>query len=236
MPNIYDPTFVRKLFNQMSSSYERMNYITSLGFSFIWRKQFIHSIPPDNRNINVLDLLSGMGENWDFLTKRYPNATFSAIDFSEKMVEYSEVKNRTYYNNRFEIFKQDILNQQLPENQFDIVTCAFGLKTFNESQLTQIAQNLAKSLKKNGKIAFIEISVPPNKTLHFLYRFYLSRIIPVLGYLFLGNPSDYRLLWIYTENFKNCQKVKQIFEENGLSITYKSYFYGCASGFTGYKL
>lgn len=41
MENIYDPEFVKGLFNRMSNSYERMNFITSFGFSIRWRRQFL---------------------------------------------------------------------------------------------------------------------------------------------------------------------------------------------------
>ena len=64
MQNIYEPDFVKKLFNQMSGSYERMNFITSFGFSIIWRKQFLNKLHSSQENINVIDLLSGLGENW----------------------------------------------------------------------------------------------------------------------------------------------------------------------------
>ena len=73
MNNIYEPEFVKKLFNQMSSSYERMNYITSFGFSIRWRKQFLDKLGKSDENLNVIDLLSGLGENWTFLKNNFPN-------------------------------------------------------------------------------------------------------------------------------------------------------------------
>ncbi|WP_159636841.1 class I SAM-dependent methyltransferase [Sphingobacterium composti Ten et al. 2007 non Yoo et al. 2007] len=235
MLNIYDPAFVKKLFNRMSASYERMNYITSLGFSLIWRHQFIDTIKTSDQPVQVLDLLSGLGENWSILLKKFPNGKFVALDFSESMIQSSSKKNHKKLNNRFLILQQDILANELHEGKYDIITCAFGLKTFDEEQLQQLAKRVFNALKKDGKFSFIEISMPPNKILCFFYKLYLSKIIPVLGSLFLGNPSDYKLLWVYTEKFKNCNKAKLIFEENGLHVKYKSYFFGCATGLIGTK-
>ncbi|WP_317129221.1 class I SAM-dependent methyltransferase [Empedobacter tilapiae] len=76
MNDIYDPNFVKKLFNKMSSSYERMNYITSFGFSIIWRKQFIKTLNRKRSKIKVLDLLSGLGENWSYLKNRFQMQNF----------------------------------------------------------------------------------------------------------------------------------------------------------------
>ncbi len=235
MKDIYEPEFVKKLFNQMSGSYERMNYITSFGFSIRWRKQFIQKIPQTQRDIKVIDLLSGLGENWNHLLKQFPDAQFYALDFSEAMVTKSSAKNAKL-KNRFEISQQNLLKYKTDSDAFDVVTCAFGLKTFNEEQLESIARIIHCILKENGRFSFIEVSKPENKFIYYLYRIYLGKMIPVLGKLFLGNPENYKMLWVYTEKFGNCKKVTEIFERNHLKVNYESYFYGCATGISGMKV
>ena len=86
MHNIYEPEYVRRLFNRMSASYERMNYITSFGFSIRWRRQFIADLASDQKDIRVIDLLSGLGENWSTLLRQLPNASFTALDFPYRLV------------------------------------------------------------------------------------------------------------------------------------------------------
>ena len=44
MERIYDPKFVEALFDKMSNSYSKMNYITSFGFSERWRRQCVAAI------------------------------------------------------------------------------------------------------------------------------------------------------------------------------------------------
>lgn len=229
--DIYEPEFVKKLFNEMSSSYERMNFITSFGFSIIWRKQFINKLVSSNSELHVIDLLSGLGENWRFLMKKYPNAKFTALDFSEEMVNKSKVN----APKKFNVIQQDILKHNLLEKEFDIVTCAFGLKTFNDDQLDCLAKTVHHILKDDGGFTFIEISSPKHKLLLRLYRFYLGSVIPILGKLFLGNPNDYKMLWTYTENFGDTKKVKEIFENNNLNVKFHRYFFGCATGISGNK-
>ncbi|WP_435522906.1 class I SAM-dependent methyltransferase [Chryseobacterium indoltheticum] len=73
----------------MSGSYERMNYITSFGFSIRWRKQFLNKLGKSEQKLNIIDLLSGLGENWAYLNQ---NFTFSALDFSEEMISQSKKK------------------------------------------------------------------------------------------------------------------------------------------------
>jgi len=236
MKNIYDPDYVKKLFNQMSGSYERMNYITSFGFSIRWRRQFLKKLGRSTVNLNVIDLLSGLGENWYYLKKSFPKSNFSALDFSEKMVENSKIKSEKIFNGDLNLLCEDILKNNLQSEHYDIISCAYGLKTFNTEQIEILAREISRILKTKGKFSFVEVSKPQNRFLYFCYKLYLSKIIPVLGKLFLGDPSDYKMLWIYTEKFENSKKVKDIFEKYGLKATYEKYFFGCASGISGEKI
>jgi demethylmenaquinone methyltransferase/2-methoxy-6-polyprenyl-1,4-benzoquinol methylase len=212
-----------------------MNYITSFGFSIRWRKQFLNKLGKSDENLNVIDLLSGLGENWTYLKQSFPNSTFSALDFSEKMILNSKNKGNKVFKNNLNLLCEDILESNLESNSFDIISCAYGLKTFNEAQLEILAKEIFRILKPNGKFSFVEVSKPRNRFLYYPYRFYLSKIIPVLGKLFLGNPEDYKMLWIYTENFKNCSRAQEIFEKNGLNVHSENYFYGCATVIYGTK-
>lgn len=236
MSDIYEPKFVKQLFNQMSGSYERMNYITSFGFSIRWRKQFLNKLGKSEQNLNIIDLLSGLGENWAYLKQNFPNATFHALDFSEEMISHSRNKGNKVFKNQLNLLCENILQSNLESNSFDIISCAYGLKTFNEQQLEILAQEISRILKPNGKFSFVEVSKPKNRLLYYPYSFYLSKVIPVLGKLFLGNSNDYKMLWVYTENFGNCIWVQEIFEKYNLQVNFENYFYGCATGIYGEKL
>lgn len=233
--NIYEPEFVKKLFNQMSSSYERMNYITSFGFSIRWRKQFLNKLGKSEENLKVIDLLSGLGENWTFLKRNFPNSSFYALDFSENMINYAKPKGKKVFQEKLNVICANILENKLESNSFDIISCAYGLKTFNEEQLNIIAKEVHRILKPNGKFSFVEVSKPKNKVLLYLYGFYLGKIIPILGQVFLGNSEDYKMLWIYTKKFQDAKNVKEIFQKYNLEIEFNEYFGGCATGINGKK-
>ncbi|WP_206365161.1 class I SAM-dependent methyltransferase [Sphingobacterium corticibacterium] len=233
--NIYEPAFVKKMFNRMSSSYERMNYITSFGFSIRWRRQFLEKLGKSNQRLNVIDLLSGLGENWTFLKRNFPNATFYALDFSDKMISRSSNKSKKLFAGDLNLLCENILQNKLESNHFDIISCAYGLKTFNEQQLEVLAGEIHRILKPDGKFSFVEVSKPSKKLLCAFYGFYLEKVIPLLGKIFLGNPHDYKMLWIYTEKYGNSDLVKRIFERNNLTVTKEKYFFGCATGISGRK-
>ena len=235
MSRSYDPEYVKILFDNMSQSYERVNYIASFGFCIRWRKQFIRRLPKSTHSLNVIDLMTGRGETWEELVKHYPNANLSALDFSSRMLKYANLKNSLQFENKINTLNQNVLQNSLQDNQFDIAISAFGLKTFDENQIHRLADELQRILKPGGKFAFIELSEPSHKLLRVPYKIYLRYFVPLLGRLLLANPEEYQMLWKYTESFKNVDKTLLIFEKTGLTVTRQSYLGDCASGISGMK-
>jgi len=214
-----------------------MNLIFSFGFTQIWRKSMIHCITkqPIFDQLNVIDLMTGMGETWNLAYNYFPNSNLSGIDISDGMLSKAENKNIKLYKNKIKLYNQDVLNNDIPSESFDIVICAFGLKTFDLNQISNLAIQVERILKPGGKFSFIEISKPSNFLLNAFYKFYLGKITPIITWIFMGNPSEYKMLWKYIINFSNAKNATEIFKNSGLKATYKSYFYGCATGFSGEK-
>ncbi|MFM2017207.1 MAG: hypothetical protein RL007_863 [Bacteroidota bacterium] len=234
--NEYDPEFIRDLFNRMSGSYERVNYITSFGFSLRWRKQFLKKIAPSKEPIRILDLMTGMGETWNPIRDRFPNAELSTLDYSEGMLVHANHKNQKSFSGKVIVHHQDLLKNTLPSDHYDVVLSAFGLKTFNPQQVNRLAEEVKRVLKPGGKFSLIEVSSPNSALLQALYRLHLKHVVPICGRLFLGNPQEYRMLWKYTEQFGNSESAAQQFKKAGLNAEYVAYFGGCATGIQGCKL
>lgn len=234
--NIYNPDYVKVLFDKMSSSYKRINYSVSFGFLIRWRTQLLNSFHSTNNTVEIIDLMSGLGETWRTIKHKFPNSNLSALDFSDEMIKSARQKGNTKFINKITFLQQDVLQNQLSSNHYDFVTCAFGLKTFNNEQLDILAKEVKRVLKYGGQFSFIEISKPQNKILKTLFGFYLGKVIPIIGKLLFGSHGEYTMLWRYTNNFENAKNATEIFARNGLTTKFVSYFYGCATGFYGQKL
>ena len=233
--DIYNPDYVRDIFNRMSGFYERVNYVTSFGFSIRWRRQFVQALAPGTEKLRVIDLMTGMGESWKNIYKHYPNCELTALDFAENMLLCANQRNARHFAGDVRVINQDILQNTLPSNHYDRVFCCYGLKTFNDTQVEIVIREIHRILKPGGHFSCVEVSVPNCKLLRALYGFYLGRVIPVFGWLLLGNPYEYRMLWKYTTRFRNATSVQETFGKAGLRAEYKSYFFGCATGLYGTK-
>jgi demethylmenaquinone methyltransferase/2-methoxy-6-polyprenyl-1,4-benzoquinol methylase len=233
--NIYNPEYIKGLFNQMSSSYERVNYISSFGFSVRWRRQVLKKVKVTQEKVEVIDLMTGIGEMWNAIAHQLPNATISALDYSESMLEKAKEKNNLKYNGKVNLMLQNVLENELPSNHYDYVTCSFGLKTFNNEQIEVLANEIKRILKPGGQFSFIEVSEPRNKVLKFFYGIYIGGFIPVLGTMLFGRVNEYKMLWRYTKQFKDAKLASECFKSVGLDNTFHSFFFGCATGFSGQK-
>lgn len=236
MKNIYDPMFVEKLFDRMSNSYSKMNYVTSFGFSERWRRQCVEEIKIEKGSI-VVDLMTGMGECWKYILKNSnTDSKLIGLDFSTEMTNQA-IKNKiNFKNSEIEVLKEDVFQNTIEKASADYIISGFGLKTFNQEQLVKLAKEINRILKLNGKFSLIDVSVPKNRILRSFYLFYLKRIIPFLGRTFVGNPESYRMLGVYTEEFKNSKNIFHIFCDQGFEVEYVEYFFGCASGIKGKKI
>ena len=236
MKNHYEPEYVEALFDDMSLTYSNMNYITSFGFSQRWRKQFVRGFDLP-KNVMVVDLMSGMGECWKPLLSTFSNISeLVAIDFSTEMIRRAKVKIQEFPNQKITILKENVLQNSIPNETVDFVISGFGMKTFNAQQLEKLAQEIERILKVNGQFSLVDVSVPNNRLLRFFYIFYLKKVIPILGKLFLGNAETYRMLGVYSEAFQNAKNVATIFRKYNFEVTYVEYFFGCASGVKGRKI
>ena len=89
-PDIYDTGFVSRLFDRMAKTYGVTNYLSSFGFSEIWRRRCVDRVDWTKvpATATVLDLMSGMGECWH-LVRRGTACPVTGVDISPVMVRKS---------------------------------------------------------------------------------------------------------------------------------------------------
>lgn len=233
--DIYNTKYVEHLFNKMSASYENVNYLTSFGFSKKWRNQCVKSLHI-HKEAKVVDLMTGIGECWNPILKNInENGKLISLDISSEMVKRATQKRKKHKKYHIELLHENVFKNSIPKYSIDFVISGFGVKTFNEKQIANLAKEIYLMLKEKGGFSMIEVSVPENRFLRFIYMRYVKYVIPIFGLIFLGNPETYKMLGIYTSKFQNFKRAQEIFELQGFDVKYKSHFFGCASSIYGFK-
>ena len=234
---LYDEKMVQGLFDRMSSSYERMNVVMSFGFSVWWRRAVVRLVPVLAGDARVLDAMSGMGETWRQLRRRLPHARIEALDFTPRVVERARQRSRDEHDGAIEVHCSDMLDSGIPEGSFDAVVSAFGVKTFDDAQTAQFAEELARILRPGGRFALIEVTEPPDAFLRALYDFHVSRVVPVVGMLLFSDPTEYRMLHRYLRAYGDGRRTMRALAAHPLlRVETRRHFFGCATSFRGERV
>lgn len=234
-PDLYNPAFVRSLFDEMSRTYGVTNYISSFGFCKRWRDQCVAQVTL-GPGMAVCDLMTGMGEAWQPIRRQLQtHGHLVALDFSPEMCRRARSHIPNFQSLIVEVREEDVLVNTIEAASADCIISTFGLKTFSDPQKHLLAQEMYRILRPHGQFSLLEISVPSSLLLRIPYMLYLKHVIPIIGKLLLGNPDNYRLLGVYTESFGNCERMAEYLRAVGLHVEYKQFFFGCATGITGRK-
>jgi demethylmenaquinone methyltransferase/2-methoxy-6-polyprenyl-1,4-benzoquinol methylase len=228
VPN-YDEEYVAHLFDQMEASYDIVNLFSSFGFSDIWRAQCVRNLKVHEGAI-VADLMAGSGECWTYLRRRIKTkGKIISVDISPVMCGRQRQRRSKHPDMAVDIRCETALAMNLPDVSVDFVISAFGLKTFHLLQLSQLASELMRILRPGGSCSLLEITMPERQTIRVPYHIYISKIIPMMGRIFLSNIECYKMLGVYTEAFGSCAKIAHIFRSSGFEVVVKNHFFGCAS-------
>lgn len=129
----------------------------------------------------------------------------------------------------------DALKSNLPAETADFLVSTFGMKTFNARQHATFAAEVARVLKPGGVFSIIEASDPQGWPLRRLYLFHLEKVLPWIEYLFLRGAQDFAMIGQYTRNFRDCSGIAGELRKQGLEVTFRRHFFGCATSVSGRK-
>ncbi|MBO9545069.1 class I SAM-dependent methyltransferase [Caulobacter sp.] len=237
MADIYDPAFVKGVFDRCSGKYIAFSLICSFGFTERWRKQCVADLPePTTPNPVGYDLMAGTGEIWPHLLQRFPDlASITAVDISSGMHQRALERLHRHRAHRIAFIEDDVLASNLPAQSADFVVSTFGLKTFNAEQHAKLAELIAQSLRPGGVFSLIDASDPKGWLLRPLYLFHLKVVLPLVERLFLAGAQDFTMIGTYSTNFGDASAFGDMLRAEGLEVEFKRCFFGCATLVAGRK-
>jgi demethylmenaquinone methyltransferase/2-methoxy-6-polyprenyl-1,4-benzoquinol methylase len=176
-----DRKVIAAMFSSIAPVYDTLNRTLSLGRDRIWRRELVRGadLPADGL---VLDLCTGTGDlALAFLTDRpeYKGMVY-AVDFSALMVDKARGKIARLgapYPVRVEFLMGDALDLQFPDDKFDIVSVAFGVRNF--TNLEQGLEEMHRVLKPGGQANILEFfsDNPAGRVV----RWYLDCMVTTIG-------------------------------------------------------
>jgi demethylmenaquinone methyltransferase/2-methoxy-6-polyprenyl-1,4-benzoquinol methylase len=235
--DIYDPAFVKGVFDRCSKRYITFSYVCSMGFTERWRRQCVAALPePQSPPSEIVDLMSGTGEAWPHILARFSSVGHvTAVDISSGMHAYAIERLHQMRRDNIRFIEADVLTAQLEPASADAIISTFGLKTFNAEQHRRLAATIATVLKPGGTFSLIEASDPRGWLFRPLYRFHLAVVLPMIERLVLRGAQDFAMIATYSRNFGDARALAADLAAEGLEVEFRRYFFGCATGVVGRK-
>jgi demethylmenaquinone methyltransferase/2-methoxy-6-polyprenyl-1,4-benzoquinol methylase len=235
--DIFDPDYVKGVFDRCSARYIGFSYIWSMGFTERWRSQCVKLMPqPGVEHIVGYDLMAGTGEVWPHLLRRFPDlGAITAVDISSGMHQRAMKRLHAHRAHKIAFIEDNVLESRLPDASADFVVATFGLKTFNADQRDQLARLVARVLKPGGVFAFVEASDPKGWWLRPLYLFHLKEVLPFIERTLLRGAQDFAMIGAYCGAFGDARTFGEALAREGLDVEFRRLFFGCASGVFGRK-
>ena len=235
--DIYAPAFVKGVFDRCSGRYIAFSYACSLGFTERWRRQCVAAMPePGTAAPTGYDLMAGTGEVWPHLLERLPAiGRIIAVDISSGMHRLAMERLHAHRAHHIDFVEDDVLASDLKDESADFIVSTFGLKTFDAGQHARLAALVARVLKPGGSFSMIEASDPKGWWLRPLYLLHLLIVLPLVERLFLKGARDFAMIGTYSMNFGDGAGMAELLRAQGLEVSFRRYFFGCATGVAGRK-
>ena len=214
---------VKQMFDKISSKYDFLNQILTIGIDSLWRKKAIKKI--QNNPSKILDIATGTAD-LAILAAKYTNAQITGIDISDEMLKIGQKKvNYNKLDKRIKLSLADAENLIFKDESFDTITIGFGVRNFEN--INKGLKESYRVLKKNGYIIILEPSFPTIFPLKQIFSIYFNYVIPFVGNLISKEFKAYNYLVKSVKKFPENQMFLKKLSEIGFS---KCNFYSLSLG------
>jgi demethylmenaquinone methyltransferase/2-methoxy-6-polyprenyl-1,4-benzoquinol methylase len=207
------------MFDAIAVRYDFLNRLLSVGLDKTWRERAVRELNLTGTE-TVLDLCTGTGDLALAMFGHPPSArSVIGVDFSGAMLLLAKEKvERVGAGRVIALARGDATHIPLRDSSVDAVTIAFGIR--NVEQPEQAFREIARVLKKSGKLAILEFSLPRTPVVRGLYLWYFRHVLPLIGRLVSRHPSAYTYLPESVEAFATPEAFLQQLGRNGFSRPY----------------
>ena len=184
---------IKKMSDGIAPSYDRLNHLMSLGVDRRWRRRAVKEVV-DGSPQQILDIACGTGDlTVDIAKAAGAGSKVTGSDISEGMMSFVMSKAaHEGVSERIRLKVADGCNLPWEDGSFDRVTCAFGIRNFEDK--SKGLKEFCRVIRPGGKMIILELSVPSNKFLLALYKLYFLHVMPWIGGMISGDKAAYRYL------------------------------------------
>lgn len=203
---------VAGVFSSVAKKYDVMNDLMSAGLHRLWKKFAIEIAAPRTGEY-VLDVAGGTADlSSAFVPRVGKSGQVWLTDINNAMLTVG--RDRLLDEGRMlPVAQCDAEKLPFPDNHFDIVTVAFGLRNMTHKDVA--LAEMRRVLRPGGRLLVLEFSkvAAPLAPVYDLYSF---KVLPWLGQKIAGDAESYRYLAESIRMHPDQAALKALMEQSGL--------------------
>jgi len=170
-----------RLFAGLPPRYDLAGALLSFGQDPRWRREMVGRVEA-RQGETVLDVATGTGMVAEALVRRY-GCSVVGLDQSPEMLSGAQAKldRDPQLASSIKFVRGEAETLQFADGEFDHLTFTYLLRYVHDPAAT--LAELARVVRKGGRIASLEFMLPPNPIARALWRAYTRLAMPVLGRL-----------------------------------------------------
>ncbi len=223
---------VGEVFDSVTNNYDLMNNLMSFGLHKLWKKFVIESARLRTK-AKILDIASGTADLTLSFSKLDKDFEIYQTDINYSMLAEGQEK----ITDQGKIIPGIVCDAEaipFPNNYFDCVTIAFGLR--NMTNINKALSEIYRVISPGGKVIILEFS-HVHKPLKKIYDLFSFRVIPKLGKIFANDEKSYQYLVESIRVHPNQEELKKIMQKEKFeNISYVNMNGGIVAIHKGYKI
>ena len=217
---------IKKIFSEISDTYELVNHVLTLGMDIMWRRK-ASALAAQAGGTRWIDLCSGTGETAANLQRLAGKGTqVIAADFSPQMLGEARKKPEAQH---IDFVITDVSELPFPDDSFDLATISFATRNINTSRdkLIQRFSEINRILKPGGRFVNVETSQPSSRLIKAGVHLYVKTVVAPLGQAISGTRAGYDYLSHTIPRFYGAEELAEILSQAGFSdVSFKRLMFG----------
>ena len=206
---------VEQMFDNIAPTYDQLNHRLSWDIDRRWRRKAIRQLEPHAPR-EILDIATGTGDFAILSAEMLRPERLVGVDISEGMMDIGRQKVKAKGLDGVVSFeREDCTHLSYPDNTFDAVTAAFGIRNF--ADLDARLREMCRVLRKGGHLSIVELTSPVAFPMKQLFHIYSHTVLPLYGRLISRDQSAYSYLTRTIEAFPQGEQMVGILTKAGFS-------------------
>ena len=225
---------VEAMFDNIAPTYDQLNHRLSWNIDRGWRRKAIRLLEPYHPQ-TMLDIATGTGDFAILAVQMLHPQKLIGADISEGMMTVGRQKVEALgLQDVISFAKEDCMALSYPDNSFDAVTAAFGIRNFGD--LDQGLREMCRVLRPGGHLSIAELTTPVRFPMKQLFHIYSHTVLPLYGRLISKDSSAYSYLTKTIEAFPQGERMVGILRQAGFSqASFRRLTFGICTLYTAEK-